>query len=79
MSTTFEKRPVVHLDHDLLYHILQMNADMFVDHNALKAARMASQVCRHWREVILSMASLWAKLIDLSSLHGSADLWRLER
>ncbi len=78
MSTTFEKRPVVHLNHDLLYHILQMNADMFVDRNALKTIRMASQVCRHWRDGILSMASLWAKLIDLSSLHGAADLWRDE-
>ena len=76
MSTTFEKRPVVHLNHDLLYHILQMNADMFVDHNALKTIRMASQVCRHWRDDILSMASLWAKLIDLSSLHRASDLWR---
>ncbi len=78
MSTTFEKRPVVHLNHDLLYHILQMNADMFVDRNALKTIRMASQVCRHWRDGILSMASLWAKLIDLSSLRGAADLWRDE-
>ncbi|KJA18131.1 hypothetical protein HYPSUDRAFT_45582 [Hypholoma sublateritium FD-334 SS-4] len=78
MSTTPGRAPVLRLNHDLLYYILKMNADMFSDNNALKITRMASYVCRDWRNFMLSTSSLWAKLIDLESLDGAADAWRNE-
>ncbi len=79
MLVTPHKPPILRLSHDLLWHILKMNADMFLDDNALKTTRMTSQVCRHWRNFMLSTSSLWAKLVDLNSLeYHTMDAWRNE-
>ena len=56
-----------------------MNADMFSDDDALKTTRTTCQVCRRWRNFMLSTPSLWAKLIDLNSLqYRTTDAWRNE-
>ncbi len=79
MAATPPEPPILRLNHDLFLYILKMNADMFSDDDALKTTRITSQVCRRWRNFMLSTPSLWAKLIDLTSLqHRTADAWRNE-
>lgn len=63
---------------DILSLIFDMNADIFVDHDALTTTRLSSQVCRTWRSTILNSASLWGRLIDIDSLDQEVEEWRNE-
>ncbi|KAJ3506287.1 hypothetical protein NLJ89_g6953 [Agrocybe chaxingu] len=73
--------PVSELPTDILSHIFVLNADMDQDKaevlsesvskwrpRALTIIRDASQVCRSWRNLILSSPTLWGKLIDIDYL-----------
>ncbi|KJA24800.1 hypothetical protein HYPSUDRAFT_200349 [Hypholoma sublateritium FD-334 SS-4] len=60
--------PIYTINDDILLYIFTFNADMFSDDNALPTTRMTSQVCRHWRDLMLESPSLWAKLIDLDHM-----------
>lgn len=63
--------PLIHsLNDDLLWHIFNINANMFIDEDALTTTRFTSQVCRAWQYNMLSTGTLWGRLIDLDSLHG---------
>ncbi|KAF9551906.1 hypothetical protein CPC08DRAFT_714970, partial [Agrocybe pediades] len=43
------------------------------------AIRRCSQVCRHWRSIIVSSSSIWGRLIDLDLLTGqTTDDWMKE-
>ncbi|KJA26708.1 hypothetical protein HYPSUDRAFT_198956 [Hypholoma sublateritium FD-334 SS-4] len=58
------------LDFDLLWCIVEMNANMFDDDKrALETTLATSRVCCTWRTSILNMPSIWARLIDLDHLH----------
>ncbi len=60
--------PVYSMHYDLLLDIFEMNVNMFSDTRALNTARFTSQVCRSWRNIMLTKPSIWAKLIDFDSL-----------
>lgn len=52
---------------------------MFTDRDALARTCVASQVCRQWRELMLAMPSLWAKLIDMDEIsRRTGHEWRDE-
>ncbi len=57
-----------HLNDDVLLHIFDLNTDMFNDKDTLRTARITSQVCRHWRNMMLGTPSLWAKLVDMDEI-----------
>ena len=79
MAATHQDPQILWLNHDILMRIIKMNANMFLDDDALKTTVISSQVCRLWREFMLSTPSLWAKLIDLNMLqYGTTDEWRDE-
>ena len=42
-----------------------MNANMFLDEDALIITCGTSLVCRRWRNLMLNTPSLWARLIDM--------------
>ncbi|KJA17398.1 hypothetical protein HYPSUDRAFT_46483 [Hypholoma sublateritium FD-334 SS-4] len=65
MSFNTPPSPVYKLDCDVLLYVITLNANMFSDRTALRTTRAASQVCQHWRNLMLATPSLWAKLIDL--------------
>ncbi|PPQ69490.1 hypothetical protein CVT26_002836 [Gymnopilus dilepis] len=44
----------------------------------LITTRRSSQVCREWRQVILSSASLWGRLLDMDALQQEKPHWREE-
>ncbi|KDR72015.1 hypothetical protein GALMADRAFT_159109 [Galerina marginata CBS 339.88] len=75
---SFKTAPVLSLDRDVLLFIFKLNADIFSDENSLKGTRLASQVCRDWRDAILETPSLWGRLIDLDQLVSSTDDWKAE-
>ncbi|KJA24811.1 hypothetical protein HYPSUDRAFT_38481 [Hypholoma sublateritium FD-334 SS-4] len=58
----------VNLNNDVLLSIFTMNADMFSDERALNTTRIASQVSRQWRDLLLDTPSIWAKLIDMNGI-----------
>lgn len=70
MSTLPPKSPIQRLDANILYHIIDMNANMFDDDTALDTTLSTSRVCHAWRTFMLGTPSLWAHLIDLDHLHG---------
>ncbi|KJA24787.1 hypothetical protein HYPSUDRAFT_38443 [Hypholoma sublateritium FD-334 SS-4] len=67
--------PIQRLDTDILYYIINMNADMFEDDTALMTTLSTSRVCQAWRTFMISIPSLWAHLIDLDRLYGNPDDW----
>ncbi|KJA13783.1 hypothetical protein HYPSUDRAFT_209263 [Hypholoma sublateritium FD-334 SS-4] len=58
------------LNADVILEIVRINANMFTDEDALTTTRYASQVCHAWRTTIVNTPLIWARLIDLDSLHG---------
>jgi hypothetical protein len=40
--------------------------------------RSISQVCRHWREIVVGWPSLWGRVISLDELNQVRDDWRIE-
>lgn len=58
------------LNADVIWEIIRINGNMYIDKGALDDTRHASQVCRAWRAAIVNTPLLWARLIDLDSLHG---------
>ncbi|KJA19379.1 hypothetical protein HYPSUDRAFT_44320 [Hypholoma sublateritium FD-334 SS-4] len=79
MSDDPVSAPIYTINDDVLLYIITFNADMFSDDNALHTTRIASQVCRHWRDLMLESPSLWAKLIDMDRIcKVRADKWREE-
>ncbi len=79
MAATHQDPPILRLNHDILMRIIKMNANMFLDDDALKMTVITSAVCRRWRELMLSTPSLWGRLIDLNMLlDGTTDEWRYE-
>lgn len=79
MSDNYGSSPVYRLNVDVLLKIFHLNANMFIEDNALTNTRHASQVCRTWRATMLDTPTLWARLIDLDSLHDLITIkWPLE-
>ena len=78
MSKLFLDSPIQRLDFDLLWHVVNMNADMYNDERALETTLATSRVCRGWRASMLKMPSIWAHLIDLDRLHRLAVEFRGE-
>lgn len=71
--------PIYYLNQDLLRDILELNADMFADEDALATTRAASQVCRGWRNVMLSTPTLWSRQFDLDCISKPHQCeWRAE-
>ncbi|KDR74389.1 hypothetical protein GALMADRAFT_280361 [Galerina marginata CBS 339.88] len=70
------------LSHDLLWLVLDINADMHHESEgklpALTTLRRVSQVSSFWREVALSASSLWGKIINLNQLNQKTCYWRNE-
>ncbi|KDR71570.1 hypothetical protein GALMADRAFT_159398 [Galerina marginata CBS 339.88] len=70
------------LNQDLLWRILNINADMDLESEgripALTTLRRASQVSSFWRELVLSSPSLWGKVINLDHLNQETADWRGE-
>lgn len=63
----------------MLLYIFTLNANMFVDTDALNTTRIASQVCHEWRDLMLNTPFLWARLVDLDCIHGEWNReWRHE-
>ena len=73
MSTISAHPPIHRLNTDLLLYIIKMNADMFSDNTALETTLTTSRVCHVWRDLMLNLPFLWARLIDLDRLHGRQD------
>ncbi len=79
MSSNTYSAPVYSVSEDLLCHIFMLNADMFVDEGALATTRATSQVCRSWRNLMLSTPLLWSRLIDLDCIsQPHQHEWRAE-
>ncbi|KJA26705.1 hypothetical protein HYPSUDRAFT_213247 [Hypholoma sublateritium FD-334 SS-4] len=79
MSANLYTAPIYRLNEDLLRYIVELNADMFADKNALSTTRAASQVCRGWRHFMLSTPMLWSRLIDLDCISRPHQYeWRTE-
>uniref|UniRef100_A0A8H8CKA1 F-box domain-containing protein n=1 Tax=Psilocybe cubensis TaxID=181762 RepID=A0A8H8CKA1_PSICU len=86
--------PIFDLPHDVLRTIFSLNAQHFVDleqsengfsvmespnsDDPLLTTRRASQVCRQWRDLILSSPTLWEKALDLNSLAAGKPEWTTE-
>ena len=71
MSSLSGTIPIHLLNGDLLWYIINMNADMFDDRKALENTLSTSRLRRDWRNFMLSMTSLWEKLINFSSARTS--------
>ncbi|KDR78581.1 hypothetical protein GALMADRAFT_244020 [Galerina marginata CBS 339.88] len=85
-----DEAPFSKLHRDVLWLIFMKNADMDTTGrchdlislpaalSALTTARWSSQVCRHWRDVMLSSSSVWSRCIDLDHLNQEDPRWRDE-
>ncbi len=69
MSSNQQSATIHTLHNDVLLHIFEFNGDMFTDCDALRTARMTTQVCRPWRYLMLETPSLWAKLVDMDEIY----------
>ncbi|KAF9551911.1 hypothetical protein CPC08DRAFT_309453 [Agrocybe pediades] len=83
MQATRNTSPITILHEDLLWKIfLEITDDARVPTNInprpIVTARRCSQVCRHWRSVILSSSLIWGRLIDVDSLRRETDDWMKE-
>ncbi len=65
MSLSLRSTYIDILDDDALLYIFTINANMFLDEDALVTTCATSLVCRRWRNLMLDTPSLWAKLIDM--------------
>ncbi|KAF8153636.1 hypothetical protein BJ912DRAFT_477066 [Pholiota molesta] len=82
--TTRVAPPALKLDDYLLWRIFITIADseegihrLYPYHSsALHTVRRGSQVCRHWRHVILGSPSLWVSVVNLTHLQQKTDHWR---
>ncbi|KDR70997.1 hypothetical protein GALMADRAFT_144084 [Galerina marginata CBS 339.88] len=70
--------PILKLDRDILWSIIKLNTDLFVNHRTLQSTRCYSQVCQSWRSFIIESPALWGKLIDLNELYRAGEKWRSE-
>ncbi len=73
--------PIQRLNFDILWHIFDLNADIFNDYRALETTLAASYVCHDWRSLLLNSTSIWAHVMDLShwkcfTAKGSRELIR---
>ncbi len=81
MSAGPATSPIQRLDFDVLWHIFNINADIFNNNRALETTLATSYVCHHWRTLSLSSSSLWAHSIGLHhwmwyTVEGSKELIR---
>ncbi|KJA24813.1 hypothetical protein HYPSUDRAFT_38482 [Hypholoma sublateritium FD-334 SS-4] len=82
MSALPNDSPIRCLNFDILWCIIDMNANMFDDNTAaLKTTLTTSRVCRDWRSFMLRTPSIWAHLIDVDYLYrctieGRRELFR---
>ncbi len=67
MSVSSQSTPIYTLDYDTLLHVFTKNANMFLDDKALLTTWTTAQVCRRWRDAMLSTPILV----------GKTDLYRL--
>ncbi len=73
--------PIQCLDLDVLWHIFNINADIFDDDTALETTLATSYVCHDWRSLVLNSTSIWAHVINLNhwmwnTIEGSRELIR---
>ncbi|KAF9560884.1 hypothetical protein CPC08DRAFT_817989 [Agrocybe pediades] len=76
--------PISRLHEEILWIIWLENTEAHHDHR-LSTARYSSQVCRKWRNLMLTSSSIWGRLLDLNiwnpwmeevmSRSGKAPLW----
>ncbi len=81
MSAGPATSPIQRLDFDVLWHIFNINADIFDNNRALETTLATSYVCHDWRTLSLSSSSLWAHSIGLHhwmwyTVEGSKELIR---
>ena len=60
--------PIHRLNADLFAYIFNMSTNIFNEDGAFTTSRATSQVCRSWRELMLSSPSLWGKLLDFDAI-----------
>ncbi|KDR70662.1 hypothetical protein GALMADRAFT_880574 [Galerina marginata CBS 339.88] len=78
--------PIFQLNHDILGYIFALNADLEEEqriwtrgmHPAIVTLRHTSQVCAHWRELVIGSPSLWARVLDIDLLCQKKEEWRKE-
>ncbi|KAF8894231.1 hypothetical protein CPB84DRAFT_1305892 [Gymnopilus junonius] len=84
--------PIAKLAQNVLWHIFSMNThhnleecvsplydlSPFYRPSSLTITRLTSQVCKRWRELLLSSTSIWASSFDLDCLDQRTDEWREE-
>ncbi len=68
MSADPVNSPIQRLDFDVLWHIFDLNADIFDDDRALITTLATSYVCHNWRSLVLNSTSIWAHRYGPSSL-----------
>ncbi|KAF4613116.1 hypothetical protein D9613_010854 [Agrocybe pediades] len=84
MQSSSNNSPIAILNEDLLLKIfLEITKDALNlsrdEQRPIIAIRRCSQVCRHWRSIIVSSSSIWGRLIDLDLLTGqTTDDWMKE-
>ncbi len=81
MSADTVTSPIQRLDFDVLWHIFDLNADIFDDDRALITTLATSYVCHNWRSLVLNSTSIWAHVMDLhhwmwDTVEGSGELIR---
>ena len=50
-------------------------ADMFTKRRALTHTWRSAQVCRKWRQILLDILNLWAKVVDVSLFRQKDNRW----
>ncbi len=60
MSAGPVSSPIQRLNFDILWHIFDINADIFDDDRALETTFATSYVCHDWRSFLLNSTSIWA-------------------
>ena len=66
--------PVFSLPRDVLEEIfIRVNKP-----SVLCDVKSISQVCRHWREIVVGWSSLWGRAISVDQLNQVRDDWRTE-
>ncbi len=59
MSAVPITSPIQRLDLDVLWHIFNINANIFDDDEALETTLDTSYVCHEWRSLLLNSTSIW--------------------
>ncbi|KAF4613117.1 hypothetical protein D9613_010855 [Agrocybe pediades] len=82
MQATRNTSAIPTLHEDLLWKIfLEITNDArdpFIFPRPILTMRHCSQVCRHWRSLILSSSLIWGRLIDMDSFRRRTDNWMKE-